>query len=63
MRKENQIVNIIAQLLKIWLDHPDLRLGQLIANAVDVKYLHEIEDERLIELIERIYEIYWDRKL
>jgi uncharacterized protein YihD (DUF1040 family) len=53
MRDKKRIPKIIKQLEKIWKEHPELRLGQLIQNCFDDIYY--IEDDTLISVIERFY--------
>lgn len=45
---------VIARLLDVWLNVPDLRLGQLIGNAMGDLYW--AEDEFLIRELEQYYE-------
>ncbi|MHA1169310.1 MAG: hypothetical protein ACTSRU_15900 [Candidatus Hodarchaeales archaeon] len=41
---------------KVWESAPDLRLGQLILNAIpEGRVLYAMEDDELIELIEELY--------
>ena len=56
MRDPNRIPEILAKIEKIWKANPELRLGQLIANVIDPKYLYEVSDENLIRRIESVYE-------
>lgn len=56
MRDPTRIPRILYRIGEIWWKNPDLRLGQLIGNVIDPKYLYEIDDEKLIELIEKTYE-------
>ena len=55
MRNKNRIPQILKRIQHIWERNLDLRLGQLICNIIDPKYLYEIEDEKLLELMEKIY--------
>ena len=56
MRDPERIGEILDTLEIIWFDNPDLRLGQLILNAIrNEQHLYEIEDEKLIALIEGAY--------
>lgn len=57
MRDIKRIKPIMQKIEAIWDANPDLRLGQLIGNVVDPKYLYEISDERLINFIEKTYPI------
>lgn len=61
MRPPERIPLILERLRLAWEKHPDLRLGQLVANAcayydsdgVWLSRIWNIEDEKLIEEIER----------
>jgi uncharacterized protein YihD (DUF1040 family) len=56
MRDKKRIPKIIKGLEKIWLKHPELRLGQLIGNVKEFEgILYYVEDEALIEYLERYY--------
>lgn len=55
MRDPTRIPRILYRIGEIWWKNPELRLGQLIMNVIDSKYLYEIEDDLLIELIEKTY--------
>ena len=57
MRNKSRISKILKQVEKIWKEHPDLRLGQLIQNCFGSgsSSLYYIEDKELIETIERFY--------
>lgn len=58
MRDVNRIPQILDDLKKIWELTPDIRLGQLLLNAVDhdEKTLFYIEDQDLIDRM--FHEIY-----
>lgn len=57
MRDKKRIPDILARLEKVWEKYPDLRLGQLIVNVVDdASLLYMLEDNELIEGIEKVYE-------
>ena len=49
MRDPKRIPEILGLLQKIWAYCPDLRLGQIIRNAIDVDDLFYIEDDKMIE--------------
>lgn len=57
MRDPKRITDAMSTLSKIWKKYPDLRLGQLMSNALhmgpnlDPANLFYIEDEKLIEMI------------
>lgn len=55
MRDINRIDSILEKLGNIWKEYPDLRLGQLICNIIKDPALYYIEDEQLIELLEKEY--------
>jgi len=56
MRNPNRIPVILWKIEAIWKANPELRLGQLIANAIDPRYLYEVSDTVLIDLIEQLYD-------
>jgi uncharacterized protein YihD (DUF1040 family) len=55
MRNPHRIPKILNEIERVWKENPNLRLGQLIANVVDPKYLYEINDEILIRSIINTY--------
>lgn len=55
MRNINRIGNVLETISKIWNKNPDLRLGQLLLNAVDSEYLYYIEEDELIKILEEVY--------
>ena len=55
MRDPNRIDIILEEIKNIWKEHPDLRLGQLLLNAVPETYLYYIEDDKLIEYLKNIF--------
>ncbi len=57
MRDPKRIPQILNRIEKIWEQNPDLRFGQLIMNAINPDYLYEIEDEILISILEKLYDI------
>jgi hypothetical protein len=46
---------ILDKLLKLWLAHPEFRLGQLIGNAYDSDRLFTEEDWPFIEWLGKVY--------
>ena len=46
---------IIEGLYALWLAHPALRLGQLVANAYPSPSLYYVEDADLLAALERVY--------
>jgi uncharacterized protein YihD (DUF1040 family) len=58
VRDPNRIPVILERLRVAWEKHPDLRLGQVIANASEcrISRLFYLEDEALIVGIERMVE-------
>lgn len=55
MRNPQRIDNILERLKIIWKDNPDLRLGQLLLDAVNANRLFYIEDETLIQALENYF--------
>ena len=55
MRDINRIDLILDRLKALWKRNPDLRLGQLILNVVRDPMLYYIEDEQLIDVLEKVY--------
>ena len=61
MRDPARINEILFKVEEIWRRYPDLRLGQLIINAMKIgEYLYYLEDEQLLKLLEEMYNA--DRK-
>lgn len=55
MRDPQRIDNILERLKTVWKDNPDLRLGQLLLDAVNANRLFYIEDETLIQALENYF--------
>ena len=55
MRSKYRIDITLNELQNIWLDFPDLRLGQLLLNAVSDPELYYLEDEELIVKLQEFY--------
>lgn len=56
MRDIERIKVILERLEKLWKKYPDLRLGQLITNAInDIIVLYYVEDENLLDCLEDYY--------
>jgi len=55
MRSKNRILPILFRIAVLWYRYSDLRLGQLIINAIDESKLYYIEDEDLITKLEDHY--------
>lgn len=55
MRDINRIDLILDRLKALWKRNPDLRLGQLILNVLQDPTLYYIEDEQLIDVLEKTY--------
>lgn len=54
---------IIERLYLVWVNYNQLRLGQLIENALgDLDELYNIEDYELVEQVEKFYKEHDDRK-
>ena len=56
MRNPERILKILERIEKIWKENPELRLGQLLCNAINIDYLYEIEDDKLINFLRCTYE-------
>lgn len=57
MRDPNRIKKILNTIEKIWEKCPDLRLGQLLTNAVHERIIYFIEDEDLEGALKEYYEV------
>lgn len=55
MRRKDRIDSILNNLEEIWLEFPDLRLGQLLLNVSRDPELYYLEDEELIKKLEEFY--------
>ncbi|OGY66354.1 MAG: hypothetical protein A3I89_01585 [Candidatus Harrisonbacteria bacterium RIFCSPLOWO2_02_FULL_41_11] len=53
-RNPKRILKILKQLEKVWKKNPNLRLGQLIGNAVSGN-VYNCEDDELIKKLEKFY--------
>ena len=55
MRDPERISGVLQQVERIWRQHPDWRLGQLLANLADwaEESVWDIEEETLVAEIER----------
>ena len=58
-RAAARIPYVLEVISEIWADHPDLRLGQLILNAVDEKSLYYLEDDELLATLRAEYENFY----
>ena len=52
-RKRGRISPVIRKLEEVWREHPDLRLGQLLIDCAGGKDLFNLEDDELMEALER----------
>lgn len=52
-RKPSRIKPVIRKLEEVWREHPDLRLGQLLIDCAGDKDLFNLEDDELLEALER----------
>lgn len=52
-RKHSRITPVIRKLEEVWRKHPDLRLGQLLIDCAGDKDLFNLEDDELMEAMER----------
>ncbi len=55
MRDPERIPTIISKLEEYWLQNPDLRLGQLILNAIPEERLYGAEDTVLVRSLVKTY--------
>ena len=55
MRDPRRIRPTLDKIEEIWKENPDLRLGQLLCNAVPESIIYYIEDDTLIEALEKYY--------
>jgi uncharacterized protein YihD (DUF1040 family) len=56
MRDKKRIPKILKEVQTIWEKNPDLRLGQLILNAISDPALYYVEDKDLIIQLKSCYE-------
>lgn len=54
-RDPERIDKVLSVIRSIWKDQPDLRLGQLIVNAIHQQNLYHIEEDALVEALEDMY--------
>jgi hypothetical protein len=52
-RSAKRIQAVLVQVEKLWMKYPDLRLGQLLLNCLESTPLFAIEDEMLMEKIQK----------
>lgn len=52
-RSRSRISPVIRKLEEVWREHPDLRLGQLLIDCASDKDLFNLEDDELLEAMER----------
>ena len=55
MKDPERIKPLLAKIEKIWTDNPELRLGQLICNAVPAELLYNTPDDELSDTLEDVY--------
>jgi len=55
MRDPKRIPKVLKELEEIWTKFPDLRLGQLLLNAVADPTLYYTEDEDLLKELKDLY--------
>ena len=49
---DDQKLAIMQKITKIWMEFPELRLGQLLMNATNVNDIFYTEDDNLMEFVE-----------
>lgn len=57
MRDKSRIPVLIDLLTKIWVEHPDLRLCQLLGNAIHDIDPYYLEDDQLEDLLKETYNV------
>lgn len=57
MRDPNRIDLILEKVKKIWKQHPDLRLAQLLINVASPNTLYYIEDEQYVNALSQLYKV------
>lgn len=55
MRDIKRIDKVCDRLKQLWKQYPDLRLGQIILNVIQDPQLYYIEDDDLINILEKHY--------
>lgn len=55
MRDPERIDKILDDIKSIWKRHPDMRLGQLICNVIPETYIYFVEDDSMIEAVNKYY--------
>ena len=55
IRNPERISKILTELSEVWIQYPDLRLGQLLFNVINDPALYYIEDEDLIKELKTFY--------
>ena len=58
MRNPERISKILTELSEIWIQYPDLRLGQLLLNVINDSVLYYIEDEDPIKELKHLVQTY-----
>lgn len=56
MRNKNRIEPTLNEIRAIWMDNPDMRLGQLLCNVFRDPALYYVEDEDLIKALKTYYQ-------
>jgi len=56
MRDPKRIEDILDRIKAIWEKHPDFRLGQLICNVIPESIIYYVEDNDMIDAVEKYYE-------
>ena len=51
-RDRGRIPEVLSKIEKVWMQYPDLRLGQLLLNVCGPKDLFTLEDEDLLKCFE-----------
>ena len=57
MREPSRIPEVMARIQKLWEQHPDLRLGQLLLNIhYPATAIYFMEDDEIVTQLELMYE-------
>jgi len=56
MRDPARIENFCNQLKLLWLQHPELRFGQIVSNAIPEDCLFYVEDDVALDRIKTSFE-------
>lgn len=58
MRDPNRIPVLLNEISRIWTEHPEFRLSQIIGNVLPSKFQNDsyyLEDDELLQLLKEVY--------